>query len=466
MAFKIRKHGSVIASFAAPQEIIISHTNDSIDIGDGTNLFGPLEDVGGVFCFPVAIKSIAAGTLATAANQTDGSQKTKIVNGADTVEVDDVGGEKALKVSVISTVGGAGSGTASTDGAAYTAGTSAFTPIGGAYDDVASDALAEGEMGMVRLTADRGLHVHLASGASTLATAAKQDTLIGHVDGLEALITATNALLTTMDADTGNISTKIDTLAGAVAGTEMQVDVLTSALPTGAATEATLASILADTATIDSQTLAIKTAVEILDNCVAGSEMQVDVLTMPVVAVTGTFWQATQPISGTVTASNNTGNVAHDSAVSGNPVRVAGRAMLANGTAVAEDDVCDMATDNQGRTIVTPHAPRDLIVQAAVTQASTTEATFLAAGAAGVFHDVTKFVFTNSDTTTATRVQIRDATAGSVMLEVALAAGGGAVIDFGSVPMKQTTAANNWTIDLSGAVTSVYAFIQAVKRIA
>lgn len=39
--------------------------------------------------------------------------------------------------------------------------------------------------------------------------------------------TDSDALLTTIDADTGNISTKIDTIAGAVTGTEVQVDVLT-----------------------------------------------------------------------------------------------------------------------------------------------------------------------------------------------------------------------------------------------
>jgi hypothetical protein len=39
--------------------------------------------------------------------------------------------------------------------------------------------------------------------------------------------TDSDALLTTIDADTGNISTKIDTIAGAVSGTEVQVDVLT-----------------------------------------------------------------------------------------------------------------------------------------------------------------------------------------------------------------------------------------------
>jgi len=62
-----------------------------------------------------------------------------------------------------------------------------------------------------------------------LATSANQTTIIGHIDGLEGL-------LTTIDADTSNISTKIDTLAGAVSGTEVQVDVLTMPTTTVQAT--------------------------------------------------------------------------------------------------------------------------------------------------------------------------------------------------------------------------------------
>lgn len=42
-----------------------------------------------------------------------------------------------------------------------------------------------------------------------VATAANQTTVIGHLDGVEGL-------LGTIDADTGNISTKIDTIAGAI----------------------------------------------------------------------------------------------------------------------------------------------------------------------------------------------------------------------------------------------------------
>lgn len=83
--------------------------------------------------------------------------------------------------------------------------------------------------------------------------------------------TDSDALLTTIDADTSNISTKIDTIAGAISGSEAQVDVVTSALPTGAATSAKQ-----DTA----QTAldAIKTATEVIDNAISGSEMQVDVV--------------------------------------------------------------------------------------------------------------------------------------------------------------------------------------------
>jgi len=64
-----------------------------------------------------------------------------------------------------------------------------------------------------------------------------------------------------------------------------------------------------DTGTIDSDTNAIKTAVEIIDNAISGSEMQVDVVTLP--------------------ASTNTlevvGDAAENAAAAGNPVLTGGR---------------------------------------------------------------------------------------------------------------------------------------------
>jgi hypothetical protein len=115
------------------------------------------------------------------------------------------------------------------------------------------------------------------------------------------------------------------------------VDIASSALPSGAATSALQTT--GNTA-LD----AIKTAVEVIDNAISGTEMQVDIVSMPSVAinnfpagflaaqsgswtvsitgsvaVTGTFWQATQPVSNAGTfatqvtsiaaGDNNIGNV-------------------------------------------------------------------------------------------------------------------------------------------------------------
>jgi len=84
----------------------------------------------------------------------------------------------------------------------------------------------------------------LPSGA---ATAANQSTIIGHVDGIETLITSTNSKIDTFDAVLDNILTK---------NTEIDA--------------------VLDTIKVDTE--AIETAVELLDNAISGSEMQVDVV--------------------------------------------------------------------------------------------------------------------------------------------------------------------------------------------
>jgi hypothetical protein len=73
---------------------------------------------------------------------------------------------------------------------------------------------------------------------SGFATSANQSTIIGHVDGIETLITSTNSKIDTFDAVLDNILTK---------NTEI---------------DAVLDTIKTDTGTIDSDTDAIKTATE------------------------------------------------------------------------------------------------------------------------------------------------------------------------------------------------------------
>jgi len=125
-----------------------------------------------------------------------------------------------------------------------------------------------------------------------------------------ALQTSSEAILTTIDADTG-------TLAGAVSGTEMQVDivaslpagsnnigdvdVLSSALPTGAATSALQTTANGILTTIDADTGS-------LAGCVTGTELQVDIVSGSVTVV-----NSMTPIdfltAGVVDASTLSGNI-------------------------------------------------------------------------------------------------------------------------------------------------------------
>ncbi len=468
----IRRRSSVAATLTGGDlSVDVLHTEDSVRLGDGTNLMGAMSLVGAVRAIPVDVLQ-TVGVLP--ANLTSGTQRSKLTDGTDNVEIQTVGAEKALKVSVIATVGGGSGGTAATDSAAYTATATQFTPTGGAFDDVASDALAEGEMGIVRLTSARAMHVSIqnasvaVTGTFWQATQPVSGTFYQATQPVSIASMPSTPVTGTFWQATQPISGTV-TINAIPAGTNNIGDVDVLSLP----------AIPAGTNNIgDVDILSIAAG----DNNIGN----VDVLTMPTVAVTGTFWQATQPISGTVTinaipaGANNIGDVdvltlpdcvsvgkaAHDAAVSGNPVRVAGKAMMTNAfTAVASGDVCDISTDNQGRQIITPHAPRDFIGHQTTTiTASITETTIFTAGAAGVFLDLTQITITNSSAT-ALIVTLKDATAGTTRAIYAIAANGGIVIT-PIVPINQAAAAANWTLTCGTSVSSIYVYVQAVRRLA
>jgi hypothetical protein len=56
---------------------------------------------------------------------------------------------------------GGGGGTSMTDDAAFTPGASSVTPIGAFADEASADSVDEGDVGAVRMTTARGLHVNL-----------------------------------------------------------------------------------------------------------------------------------------------------------------------------------------------------------------------------------------------------------------------------------------------------------------
>lgn len=158
------------------------------------------------------------------------------------------------------------------------------------------------------------------------------------------------------------------------------------------------------------------------------------------------------------------GNIAHDGADAGNPVKIGGKARQTNPTAVADADRADLVVDDIGRIVTADSHVRDLVTQQVTTiTSSTSETTILTAGAAGVYHDVKSIMIANKSAS-ATLITIRDATAGSAVAYIHCPAGDTRGVVF-TTPFKQTTAANNWTAQAGTSVDSLYITVQAVKNI-
>ncbi len=122
------------------------------------------------------------------------------------------------------------------------------------------------------------------------------------------------------------------------------------------------------------------------------------------------------PVSGTVTANAGTGTfatggpAAHDAAISGNPVRIAGRALNANYTAVATGDVADLVTTLVGALVNKPFAIPELdwsYAAAAGGITNTTDVAVRAAQGAGIRNYVTAIQLRNTNTTS-TEFVIKD----------------------------------------------------------
>lgn len=151
----------------------------------------------------------------------------------------------------------------------------------------------------------------------------------------------------------------------------------------------------------------------------------------------------TQPVSGTVTATGVAGPAAHDAAVSGNPVRLAGRALTANYAAVASGDVADLVTTLVGALIQKPFAipESDWTYPAAAGGiTNTTDVAVKAAAAAGIRNYVTA-VQVRNNSAVATEFVIKDG-ASTVLWRCQLPANmtGDLVVQFPN-PLRGTAAA-------------------------
>jgi hypothetical protein len=150
------------------------------------------------------------------------------------------------------------------------------------------------------------------------------------------------------------------------------------------------------------------------------------------------------------------GGTASGVAVTNPPVTIGLRASTTTPTAVADGQVVNGRGTKHGNFITSDGASRDLrATQKTTISASTGETTIVTAGASGIFNDLFGLVLANTGATT-TKVDIRDATGGSIIatVEVPTLETRGFMLSAGSA-IPQTTAANNWTAQCANATTAM-----------
>lgn len=305
---------------------------------------------------------------------------------------------------------------------------------------------------------------------SGVATAANQSTLIGHVDGIEGLLTtidsvldAIAALLGTIDADTGASATDlaaIEVLLGTIdADTGNLAAILTAlqlidnpvaVLGTATYTEATSSGMIMGAVRRDADTTLVNTTNEI-------APLQVDANgRLKVEAFSG----ETLPVSlAALPASTNTlevvGDAAHGAAVAGNPVLTGLEGRSTDPTAVDSGDVVRPLATLLGKQVVAPYAiPASTWQYASVSGGITDTAddAAVAAGGAGVRRYITHVDVVNAHATVGTEVVIKSAST-IIWRGYAAPGGGGISIDF-NVPLRGgSNEAINVTNITTGAAT-------------
>lgn len=247
----------------------------------------------------------------------------------------------------------------------------------------------------------------------------------------------------------GDDGTYLQSLACSAAG-RLSVDVNSSALPSGAATSALQTQPGVDVGDVTINNASGASAVNVQDG---GNSLTVD----------GT-------ITANLAAGTNTnevvGDAAHDAAIAGNPVRVAGRALTTDYTAVAAGDTADLITTLTGKIVNYPFAnPNQSWSYAAASGGivNTTGVTIKAAGGSGVRLYLTDLHVINGHATVSTDVQIRDGASGTVLWRgFAQAAGGGISVHF-VTPLRGTA---NTLLEVACGTTGSAIYVNAAGFIA
>jgi len=324
-------------------------------------------------------------------------------SGGDTIATDDIAGVKHQRVKIEYGVDGSATDVSDTNP----------LPIDDAGGSLTVDGTVTAELSATDNAVLDQLELNTSYGDSTgggteaaalRVTIANDSTGLVSIDDNGGSITVDGTISETNSAailaDTANMDTNLGTLAGAVTGTEMQVDVV-APLPAG-------------TNNIGDVDIASSVALD-----VSAATVTVDL------------------------GANNdvvsAGDIAHDAADSGNPIKTGSKAVLFNSSAppnaaAAEGDRVNHIADEYGRQYVETTHPNywDASVDYAVAQTNTT---VKAAPGAGLSLYITDIIISNG--ATAGNITLLDGSGGTVLLEIYPAINGGLTHSFKS-PIKLT----------------------------
>lgn len=134
-------------------------------------------------------------------------------------------------------------------------------------------------------------------------------------------------------------------------------------------------------------------------------------------------------------------------------------------TAATAGNLVGISGDKYGRPIYLPITIRDLTgTQTTTLSASTSETTIVTAGGAGVFNDLVMLVVSNTSASTNTRIDFRDATAGTILFSLQSNGGQPPVGFCPALAIPQTTANNNWTAQCATSTTDVRIYAVFAKN--
>jgi hypothetical protein len=153
------------------------------------------------------------------------------------------------------------------------------------------------------------------------------------------------------------------------------------------------------------------------------------------------------------------GDVAHDAADSGNPVKIGAKAETSPKgiTAVADGDRTDLLADSDGMLMVKLNTSGADFISERVSNTDGASTAFTNFGAVASTKNAVTVVsaFRTDAGTSLIYVDFRDGTGGAILWSLPIPAGGGVAINGGGGPMFKTSANTALAYDVSAATTTV-----------